>query len=374
MVAVERRFGQNADGTLSLCRAKPENVGKGRCKHGQHIMSDASDATIRAFNEEVLAKAHGALATSTNKARQEGEQNTEVALKKATPTPGMVSSYYGRSMTRKEFHESVESVAEQFSHEDYSFIRDFYSKFEDRLNDPRLQRRFQRAEGNIYAFLSSKDPIARRTREFLGDDVDLKEFSRIIATNVKSMTASIEWRNDGRRHQPQRIILTSAMNDMTRERYVASVMFFGGRCCYCHKPFQSGVGNEHAASGEHLTPVTPKNPPPGTTRYGNMALACIGCNKERRNKDLNEWVQSTSRIPEDKKDEVLSRIESFRRFALYKEMTPEQVKKVSKSIDYINRFMKQFEVGEDGRYDRRSSGRIRGVYNSQIMKLRESLR
>lgn len=55
-------------------------------------------------------------------------------------------------------------------------------------------------------------------------------------------------------------------------------------------------------------------------------------------------------------------------------MTPEQVKKVSKSIDYINRFMKQFEVGEDGRYDRRSSGRIRGVYNSQIMKLRESLR
>lgn len=105
-----------------------------------------------------------------------------------------------------------------------------------------------------------------------------------------------------------------------------------------------------------------------------MALACIGCNSERRNKDLNEWVQSTSRVPEDKKDEVLSRIESFRRFALYKEMTPEQVKKVSKSIDYINRFMKQFEVGEDGRYDRRSSGRIRGVYNSQIMRLRESLR
>lgn len=30
-------YGVNADGSLSVCRAKPGNVGKGRCHHGKHV-------------------------------------------------------------------------------------------------------------------------------------------------------------------------------------------------------------------------------------------------------------------------------------------------------------------------------------------------
>lgn len=33
-------YGVNADGSLSVCRAKPGNVGKGRCHHGKHVDFD----------------------------------------------------------------------------------------------------------------------------------------------------------------------------------------------------------------------------------------------------------------------------------------------------------------------------------------------
>lgn len=368
-MGVERRFGQNADGTLSLCRAKPENVGKGRCRHGKHIDSDADDATIQAYNASVLEKTHGLLSSSTS-----GSKANESVSPKRTPTPGTVFSVSGGHMSRSEFHESVESVAEQFDHGDYTFIREFYKKFEERLDDPQIAGRFSRTSDNIFSFLTSSDPVAVRTRRFLGSDVELRVFSRIIATNVHAMTASEEWSNNGRKQSTRRIALTSIANDMNRKRYVASVMFFGGRCCYCQKPFKNGIGNERAASGEHLTPITPENPPPGTTRYGNMALACIGCNKERASKDLTEWVMSTKRIPKENKHDVLERISNFRRFALYEEMDPKQNKMVDKSVKHIDKFISKFETDSRGRYDKRTERRITGLFNSEIRKLQESMR
>ena len=47
-------YGVNADGSLSVCRAKPGNVGKGRCHHGKHV--DFSRDQYLAYEEgRVLA-------------------------------------------------------------------------------------------------------------------------------------------------------------------------------------------------------------------------------------------------------------------------------------------------------------------------------
>lgn len=51
-MAEARRVGINADGTVSVCRARPENVGKGRCKHIEHVESSLSDAEISKINED----------------------------------------------------------------------------------------------------------------------------------------------------------------------------------------------------------------------------------------------------------------------------------------------------------------------------------
>lgn len=57
-MAEARRVGINADGTVSVCRARPENVGRGRCKHIEHVESSLSDAEISKINEDALEKQH----------------------------------------------------------------------------------------------------------------------------------------------------------------------------------------------------------------------------------------------------------------------------------------------------------------------------
>ena len=388
-MAEARRVGINTDGTVSICKARPENVGKGRCKHIEHVESSLSDAEISRINEDALEKQHEILKgvkrglEGSDSSDKKQASNTS-GVKPSSPNPGMVFGH-GAAITRREFDESVQSVSQQFDSGDYHFIQDFYRKYKERTEDPELQRRFGRATDNVYDFLRSGDPVAIKTRKFLGRDMNLRIFSEIIAKNVGAMTLSKEWENDGRdsTHKTYRVVMTSALNDMNRERYIASVMFFGGRCCYCHRPFTRGNSRgtiKSAPSGEHLTPVNAKNPPPGATRYGNMALACIGCNSERGNKDLNEWVSETSRIPEKNKQQVLDKIAAFRKYALHKEIDDHQYEKVKKTVERIDKFIKARRKDDDGydprsrRFSRKTSHRIKGFCRQQINDLKEDLR
>ena len=52
-----RRYGENEDGTWSVCKAKPENVGKGRCHHVSH--ADMTPAEAQERNERSIAEHHG---------------------------------------------------------------------------------------------------------------------------------------------------------------------------------------------------------------------------------------------------------------------------------------------------------------------------
>lgn len=63
-------YGVNADGSLSVCRAKPGNVGKGRCHHGKHV--DFSRDQYLAYEEGrafTRRESMGALSRSNKRTR-----------------------------------------------------------------------------------------------------------------------------------------------------------------------------------------------------------------------------------------------------------------------------------------------------------------
>lgn len=344
-----RRIGKRPDGTISVCRAKPENRGKGNCDHYEHIETDATDAVIARYNEEIRNKTLGATITvskkpkpappptkptppqTTTQPRRKPRSQRRKERRRNPQQEQIIRSSNGTVMTKEEFDKSVQKISETMPAIDYSLIREFYDRFGARSADEKLNKKYDNLTENIAAFLNSDDPVAVKTRNYLGPDVPTETFARLVAVNVGAMTLSEKLRKS----TPARVILTSVMNDMTKERYIASVMFFGGRCCYCDRvftiPSQNG-GLKTDASGEHITPINAETPPPGATRYGNMALACRGCNSERKSEDLETWLMRTGRVPQEQKAKAYAKIQAFRRFALYSEFSKEQSDEISKAI------------------------------------------
>lgn len=319
-------------GTLSLCKAKPENRGRGRCHHADHLELSESEAMpekIQKLNEEKLSEYFNPL--KSEKAKDDFPEDV---------TPNHISSHKGGlALNRSEFDEANLELSESFPEENWAAIQDFYKVFNTRLTDGRIQLLFDDSVENIHSYLNSDEPTAKKVRQFLGKEVDLKTFSELLVHNVRSMTQSFSW-TPRKPESIRRIVLTSVANDMTKERYVASVLFFGGRCCYCNQVLTRGVSSSQA-TGEHITPLAPDNPgnPPGTTRYGNMALCCRACNSERGNEHLETWMKRTNRVPDHLKEPSLNRIKTFRRFALYRDFNEKDGEIISSSVKALHSFV-----------------------------------
>jgi len=332
-MSVNMTFGVGKDGTLGPCKAKPENQGRGNCPHEKHIEMSKEHVdlgVVDRYNEEVLSKIHGSVVTdSTN------DYPTKV-------TPNMIQTHpRARILTKKEIESGAVNVAEKIKKRDWKIIKEFYSKYDRLMTDEERLKAFEgKPEESMEEYLKSDDPTATKLREFLGKGVNLKEFSEIIVQQGGAMTAVKFW--DARnRNSVKRCLLSAYNNDMTKERYIASVLFFGGRCCYCNKPLRKNPPPGRQASGEHITPINPENKDssPGSTRYGNMALACKRCNTERSNQDLNEWITKTKLIKPENKEKALGRIQAFREFALYSEYSKEETTKINNAVKEISDFV-----------------------------------
>ena len=319
-------FGVNPDdGTLEICRAKPENRGRGRCRHFEHQgLPNSSEAlrVVQQYNEETLAQVFDSFTSHS----LEGSKRVS-------------SPVSGESLTLTEFHDATNRLDDAFTEESWTLFKDFYSEFSTIISENGDKEKRKVISG-LVSFLSSDDDVAKNVRRFLGPEVDLNTFSEILVSGVRAMTASVSLKNGGK-FSISRVIATSCANDMTRKRYIASVLFFGGRCCYCHQVMNKEEGSARQATGEHLTPSSPSNPdsPIGVTRYGNMALACRRCNESRGNADLNEWIEEYPHIDKESKKKALDHIESFRRFALYEEYSPAQSRAIRKAVDDARRAM-----------------------------------
>lgn len=189
------------------------------------------------------------------------------------------SPHGGEPIERKDFDSNVDNVAARMTDDDWEYL--------NRISDTLLSQmkvrsgdRRDKIASKIEDYLRSNSPDAAKLRAFLGKDADLHEMANLITSNVHAMTARVEY--DGK-NSVRRCLLSRTSNDMNKKRYIASVLFFGGRCCYCGRPLNKGVKgvrkNDLTATGEHIDPMNGN--PPGETKYGNMALCCNKCNGDK---------------------------------------------------------------------------------------------
>lgn len=332
-------------GILTICKAKPENYGRYNCKHENHMKLTQNldtELRVREHNERILSEKFG---KEVNLRGKRVKKKLEADYEKFHPRG---------DLTVEELRYSSEKIAAQISDQDWRFIESFYQKVEMAVNPLKgndhneTLTRIQSAQKQLHNFLLSDDKDATKVREFLGEEIDLKVFSEILTANIKSMKMPEKFKNERRNSPMVRIVLSSLNNDMTKERYVASILYFGGRCCYCHKVLTkstSGRAKKSDASGEHITPISPDNPNAvhGGTRFGNVVLACVGCNGERQNMDLEEWILRTRRIDEKNKPAVMGKIKAFRKFALYSDYSQEESKVIDKGVEQLNDYLKNFD-------------------------------
>lgn len=356
--------GTNSDGTLEQCRAKPENRGKGRCFHTAHVElpTERANEVISRTNERIFKESLG------NFPKTQSETDT---IPDDVTEENISTHLNGRVLSRDELLESSQKLSENIDPSEWQFLKNFHKDLWEKLND--AGKLHERAEKRIVEFLNSDDEYAVKTREFLGNEVDIEDFSRILTHQVKSMTSSLRW--ETKRAPINRVILTTLNNDMSKERYFASVMFFGGRCCYCNRVLKKDPPPSRQASGEHITPISPskRNSVYGGTKFGNMALACMKCNNDRKNSDLTDWVAKTKCIKTEEKPKVLARINAFRRFAVYHEYTPEESKTISDSIGKLDKQLKDIRKENGGVFPKEKENEFRDLLKIEIVNLQHRL-
>lgn len=360
---IVKSFGVNHKGSLSVCKALPENRGKGSCTHSEHFdltAEELSSGFVNKFNEKALA----------DRIAANGGVDPFQPLKKNSAHKAAQKKRNAERL--QHLREGADELAALIPQEDFDTVRAFYRDFARVMSEEEKQEFLQ---GNpkhaIVRYLESDEPQAVKLREYLGPATDYEALSDLLMDEVGAMTTSHRWSTSGRL-SISRAILSTLHNDMNRENYVTSILFFKGRCCYCEKLLsRKGGGNAALPTGEHITPVSPSRPdrPVGGTRFGNMALACGKCNKSRANSDLHYWLKDTdSALSMEQRIPALARIQAFRNFAGYKEYTMEESTLIRDSIGRLQAQVDEMR-DEDGKLQRGYGDPVRFELEAQLRRL-----
>lgn len=232
----------------------------------------------------------------------------------------LIPRYSGRPISRVHFNGAVDAVGSAITEDDWQRLTSLSDKINGMIESQSSRDSLQITRGRILDFLKSDADDATRFRAYCGDDVDMEDVTDMIMSNVHSMTERQPYHGRSIR----RSVLSATSNDMNKRRYVASVMFFAGRC-YCGVPLHKGKnGNQSndTATGEHLDPIN--GFPPGETKFGNMALCCYRCNDDKSDQPLDQWLDSTRMLSPEQVKSARESIKSFRDFALYEPMGEER--------------------------------------------------
>jgi len=359
-------YGTNSDGTLSICRSKPENYGRGRCFHSDHneyTLAEVRDGVVEKHNENIL-----------NAEFQKGAEKAfnalpDVDLGKISNTDD------GKPLTREELTSQAHYVADVISAEDFKFFQDFMKDYNRALTSSQRRAKFQDNVDNIHDILTQDSENSKKLREFLGDEVNLRDLSEIMIQEIGAMTSSIRFNRTF--SSSRRVLLSTFDNDMSKQKYIASILFFGGRCCYCNQVLHKGPPSERGvsrqATGEHITPVNPESGPVGSTRFGNMALACKSCNGKRGNAELTEWLadEKNTSFSKEHSVKVLGRIEAFRRFAFYEEYSEEKTKEINEQADRLHKIIQSKRI-KSGEIDKKGVDDIKRSFKEILYDLKHS--
>lgn len=237
-----------------------------------------------------------------------------------------LSSLGFRPLTRKQFKGSVDAVGRQITQDDWEYLQKFSHTVSNMIKS---NRRKNEIAAKLEKFLKSNDPEAVQFREYCGKDVDMHELSQIMVSNVSSMTDDVTDfsinRFGRRRNTIKRGLMSAVHNDMhgNKEKYLTSIMFFGGRCCYCQVPLTKGgsqTTSDTTATGEHIDAINGN--PPGVTQYGNVVLCCKKCNTRRGNDSFDDFAKKYLTPQQAKKSKEM--IRAFREYTDYKPFPAEE--------------------------------------------------
>lgn len=237
-----------------------------------------------------------------------------------------LSGFGFRKLTKKQFQGSVNAVGRQISQDDWEYLQKFSHTVSTMLKS---NRRKNEIAARLEKFLKSNDPEAVQFREYCGPDVDMHELSQIMVSNVSSMTDDVTDfsfnRFGHRRNTIKRGIMSAVHNDMRgdKEKYLTSIMFFGGRCCYCQVPLTKGSSQttiDTTATGEHIDAINGN--PPGVTQYGNVVLCCRKCNNARGNDSFDEFAHKYLTPQQAEKSREM--IRAFRKYTGYNPLPAEE--------------------------------------------------
>jgi hypothetical protein len=351
-----KTFGVGQYGILSFCKAKPENRGTGNCPHGEHIELDdeqLASGYVRKHNEAaVLANL------------DKDDVDMAMLAKKKKPAKQIHFTH-----SPEELESASDEVAQEFLSRDFDALARFSKSYETVLAHQVADEAMSASE-RLASFLQSENELAVELRTYLGEDADLQSISTMLVDEVGAMTTSFSW-HANRKVSLARAVLSRLHNDMDKQNYVSTVLFFRGRCCYCDKPLSKEPKHQYQPSGEHLTPILPDDEKDvvGSTRYGNMALACTKCNKERGNRELSTWINSTNCIRKVNKADVLGRIKAFRKFADYRDYSLEESTRIRASIAKLQGELDKLRAG-GAPIARADETRIRDLLRSEVEALR----
>lgn len=130
---------------------------------------------------------------------------------------------------------------------------------------------------------------------------------------------------------------TKAELAVLRDHFLASD---GDRCFYCNGP--------EPKRWDHLHPVSRG----GATMPGNLVPACPRCDDSKQDRDVAEWVASTSphRPPPERLGLLLSKIDAYRKQFQYEpaefesRLTPEKRESYSRFRAQIDALRRHLEV------------------------------
>lgn len=339
------KFGYHKNGRMSICKAKPGNEGRYGCPHDSHVdltREDLKSGIVERTNEESFQRELAELGVEALVSRVRGGAKARAAFRKKHGLPESTKSE--PSLPLDNFLAQVKDRRGILPQRDPELIDGFIDSFVARLQRAPETLSLAERKGAMNQFISSDDEQMNKMREYLGEQ-DLSRIGGLLSEETSSMVRKVRFSGNAKnRTSLQRTLLTNLNNDMDSRNYMRSVLYFKGRCCYCdERLWNSGDKESLSPTGEHLTPVSPEKKDElfSGTRYGNMALACAHCNRERGNSPLERHLWRSPRLPDERKPEILARIELFREFAGYREYNALERRKINHAIRVLNLVLKK---------------------------------
>ena len=277
----------------------------------------------------------------------------------------MNNPYNGHGITRKAFDTQVSNVSNVINDDDWEILKSSTEDIDSIISrDYGIggEQRRKAVADSIADYLSSDD--AEPLRKYMGENIDVNDMAIMLTYHVSTMTRPAPISKS-----ITRCILSRTGNDMNKKRYISSVLFFGGRCCYCGRILHKSTGrtgkiDDAAATAEHIDPMDGN--PHGETKYGNMALCCNRCNNSKGNLSLDEWIDGNTAMNQHQKDMMISRIRDFHQYTMYEPMSMEKSREIDRIIEQARKDEEELAIhGDDGNMPPRKNGETNSQYRKR---------